>query len=107
MLFTLTFSLLTPKHLSFVLRMMKTKRTLFFTLTLTSILLAQHPAFSQTDSVRPSNAISTGHSYAGIDLGVTGSDYLGAHNFLWGIVTSIDPTYNIPDFTTYLPFDNL
>ena len=54
---------------------------------------------AQTDSISPYD-ISTGHSYFGIDLGLTGSDYLGAHNFLWGIVT--DPT-----LATYVPFNNL
>ena len=54
---------------------------------------------AQTDSISPYD-IATGHSYFGIDLGLTGSDYLGAHNFLWGIVT--DPT-----LATYLPFTSL
>jgi len=89
------------------------RRTLFSTLVLTCTFLAS-PVFSQTDSATnnrssaiPSNDLATGHSYVGIDLGITGSDYLGAHNFLWGIVTSIDPTYNKPSLATYLPFTNL
>jgi outer membrane protein OmpA-like peptidoglycan-associated protein len=87
----------------FVLRMTKTvKRTLLSLLALTSSMVALRPAFGQTDSsaIMPSNSISTGHSYIGIDLGITGSDYLGAHNFLWGIETS-------PNLQTYLPYTNL
>lgn len=61
---------------------------------------------AQQDSVMPSKDLATGHSYVGIDLGVTGSDYLGAHNFLWGIVTAIDPNYGVA-LATYLPFSNL
>ncbi len=51
-------------------------------------------------SLAPSNAMSTGHSYFGIDAGITGSDYLGEHNFLWGIVTS-------PSLATYVPFTSM
>ncbi len=95
----------------FVLRMTKTvKRTLFSLLALTSSMVALRPAFGQTDSVAastPSNSISTGHSYIGIDLGITGSDYIGSKNFLWGIVTSINTTYNTPSLATYLPYNRL
>ncbi len=79
---------------------------------ITCSLIAQRPAFSQADSaahsttilsntIARSNSISTGHSYFGIDVGLTGSDYIGSNNFLWGIVT------NPVSLRTYLPYNNL
>ncbi|HZK76562.1 MAG TPA: hypothetical protein VFD13_06610, partial [Candidatus Kapabacteria bacterium] len=75
-------------------------------LVLTSILLA-YPVFGQTDSTAedrasaaPSNDFATGHSYVGIDVGITGSEYLGSHNFLWGIQT-------VSTLATYLQFNKL
>ncbi|SRR5579883_3331727 len=60
-------------------------------------------SFAQTlsDSVAPSNEISAGHSYFGVDLGITGTTYLGNHNFLW----PLNPTD--PTLRTYVPFNNL
>ncbi len=51
--------------------------------------------------------LATGRSYVGVDLGMTGSDYIGSHNFLWGIVSITDALYNAPQLATYLPFNNL
>jgi outer membrane protein OmpA-like peptidoglycan-associated protein len=81
------------------------KRILCSVFALASIIFLSLPSFGQTDSsvspsLKPSNDLATGHSYVGIDLGVTGSDYIGAKNFLWGIVTG-------PTLATYLPFTNL
>ena len=77
-----------------------TKRILF-TLIALVCLLPYRVAIGQADSAAqdalvPSNSISTGHSYVGIDIGLTGSDYLGERNFLWGIVTD-------PSLARYLP----
>jgi outer membrane protein OmpA-like peptidoglycan-associated protein len=74
-------------------------------LAATSILFAQSPSFAQADSTAsPSaaswNDLATGHSYWGIDLGLTGSAYIGSQNFLWSITTP-------PSLATYLPYNNL
>ncbi len=72
-----------------------------------AILLLASNLRAQTDTLAPSNDLATGYTYAGMDFGITGTEYLGAHNFLWGIVTSINSTYNIPEIATYLPFSNV
>ena len=59
--------------------------------------------FAQADSAKRLDSpfwISTGRSYAGIDLGITVSDYFGSKNFLWGIT----PTSYL---ATYEPFNHL
>jgi len=81
---------------------------LFAMLAFAEVLIAQQSAFGQIDSLLlPSNAISTGHSYFGVEAGISESDYLGGNNFLWGIVTSINPTYHAPEIATYVPFNHL
>ena len=87
------------------------KRIVFFLLAVTSNLFLQQSAFAQADSTAQAaataasdsvgtNSISTGHSYFGFDLGITGSDYIGSKNFLWGIETD-------PSLKTYLPYNSL
>ena len=49
----------------------------------------------------PAQSIATGHSYAGVDLGITGTTLFGNQNFLW----RLDPTD--PTLRTYLPFSQL
>ncbi len=88
------------------------KQTVCTLLILGSSVLPGHLCFCQTNGGTQAlastwDSISTGHSYVGIDLGLTGSAYIGSQNFLWGIVTATDPSYHIPSLATYLPFDNL
>ncbi len=66
----------------------------------------QARAFAQADSTASSpaaswNNLATGHSYWGIDLGLTGSAYIGSQNFLWSIST---PNAFLG---TYEPFNSL
>jgi len=76
------------------------------TLSLPVCLRAQ----TSTPGPAPSNKISTGFAYAGIDLGITGTSYFGQHNFIWTLPV---PDQTVPwpanDATlrTYLPFTNL
>jgi flagellar motor protein MotB len=98
---------------SFVLRMTQTpKRIVFSLLVVSSIFLPARPVFAQSApvdsaSLAPSNDIATGHSYFGLDLGITGSEYIGSKNFLWGIVTSRLSGNGVPEIATYLPYNSL
>ena len=69
------------------------KRIVFSLLVVSSIFLPTMPVFAQSvpadlASLAPSDNLATGDSYFGINLGITGSDYIGSENFLFGIVTS-------------------
>ncbi len=84
-------------------------RNLLCLLALASILLSFHSAFGQTDSLMLNGSqspfwISTGHSYVGADVGITGTDYFGAQNFLWGITSSTNPNTGALIEATYLPY---
>jgi outer membrane protein OmpA-like peptidoglycan-associated protein len=86
-------------------------RILLCHFALAIILLPGYSAFCQTDSSATEGPhspfwIATGHSYVGAEVGVTGSDYIGAKNYLWGIVSTTTPS-GIQDLATYLPYDNL
>jgi outer membrane protein OmpA-like peptidoglycan-associated protein len=88
------------------------KRIVFSLLVLASIPLPTRPVFAQSvpadsASLAPSNNIAAGHSYFGFDLGLTGSDYIGSKNFLWGIVTTRYPGTGVPEIATYLPYNSL
>ncbi len=92
------------------------KQIVFFLLALASNMLLPRVSFAQADSSAVAkappdsigtNSISTGHNYFGFDLGLTGSDYIGSQNFLFGIVTSRLNGNGVPEIATYLPYSNL